>query len=113
MPYNTQYSLTLHGADEVQQERVFDMLMESGVLHYALQRDSKSEYITCEPCNWWNHDEDMLEISSKVPGVRFTLHGSGDNNGDIWESHYYNGKSYTQHAIITIPPFDPVFLREP
>ncbi len=112
MPYNTQYRLMVHGAGESEDEGIFEMLDDLGALGYALQRSSGQEYITYEPCNWWNHDDVMLEISRKFPRVRFSLQGVGDNPDDIWESHYLGGKTYTQAAIITIPPFDPTLLRE-
>ena len=113
MSYHTCYSLEIIGASRADQESIFDMLEDLGVLRYALQRESGTEYGTYEPCNWWCHESDMLELSQKHPQVRFTLHGEGECNDDIWESHYLNGKTYTQGAIITIPPFDPVLLRDP
>ena len=113
MSYHTCYSLEIIGASKADQESIFDMLEDMGVLNYALQRESGTEYCTYEPCNWFGHDSDMLEVSRRFPKTLFTLHGEGECNDDIWESHYLNGKTYTQGAIITIPPFNPVFLREP
>ena len=113
MGYHTYYTLSVIGANRTDQERIREMLANLGVLGYALQEGSGTEYGTNEPVNWFCHDDDMLEISRRFPQVLFSLHGEGESNGDIWESHYLGGKTYTQPAIITIPPFNPALLKEP
>lgn len=113
MGYHTCYTLSISGANGTDQERIREMLANLGVLGYALHEESGIEYIAQDPVNWFGHDGDMLEISRKFPQVLFSLHGEGESNDDIWESHYLDGKTYTQHAIITIPPFNPALLKEP
>lgn len=113
MGYHTCYTLSVSGASRSDQERIRGMLADLGVLGYALQEESGTEYGEQDPVNWFGHDDDMLEISRKFPQVLFSLHGEGESNGDIWESHYLGGKTYTQPAIITIPPFNPNLLKEP
>lgn len=113
MGYHTCYTLRVSGASRSDQERIRGMLSNLGVLNYALREYTGTEYDTNEPVNWFGYDGDMLEISRKFPQVLFSLHGEGESSDDIWESHYLGGKTYTQPAIITIPPFNPALLKEP
>lgn len=55
-------------------------------------------------CTWYHHEDDMLELSQKFPGVVFKLHGTGDDEGDIWIKYFKNGKKQVCRAIVTIPP---------
>lgn len=113
MGYHTYFTLSVIGANRTDQERIREMLANLGVLGYALQEESGTEYGAKDPVKWSGCDGDMLEVSREFPQVLFSIHGEGDNNGDIWESHYLGGKTYTQPAIITIPPFNPALLKEP
>jgi len=41
----------------------------------------------------------------------FTLHGEGEENEDIWDKYFLNGKCQVAKAEWTIPPFDPAKLK--
>lgn len=41
---------------------------------------------------WYSHDQDMIKLSLKLPTVVFRLEGEGRAQGDVWESHFLNGK---------------------
>ena len=112
MGYHTYFTLSVIGANRTDQERIREMLANLGVLGYALQEESGADYGPQDCVNLFGHDDDMLEVSREFPQVLFSLHGEGDSTGDIWESHYLGGKTYTQPAIITIPPFNPALLNE-
>lgn len=70
---------------------------------YALNEDGSTE----DSCKWYEHDQFMLPLSADVPNVLFTLHGEGEENGDIWNKYYLNGKMQEARAKIQIAPFDP------
>lgn len=55
---------------------------------------------------WYNHDEDMIEISKLYPDVLFTLDGNGEDVGDIWRTYYKNGKMQETKAKFMFDEFD-------
>lgn len=59
-----------------------------------------------EETKWYEHEEDMKFLSLQFPEVLFKLHGEGEENGDVWDKYFMNGKMQHCHAIMTIPPFD-------
>lgn len=64
-----------------------------------------------EACKWYEHEEDMLELSRAFPNVTFKLHGDGEEKEDMWDSYYKNGKSVNYQAKIVIPPLNPKDLE--
>jgi len=58
-------------------------------------------------------DPDMLRLSQAFPEVLFTLHGSGEEDTDLWYTYYRDGRLQHADAQIHYPPFDPKLLREP
>ena len=40
------------------------------------------------------------------PNVLFKLHGEGDEQSDIWDAYFLDGKSQVHKAKITIDPCD-------
>lgn len=64
-----------------------------------------------EECKWYEHEKDMREFSLKFPGILFTLHGEGEEAGDVWNKYFRDGKFQVARAVITFPKFDPKELR--
>ena len=63
--------------------------------------------IECEEWNkWYEHDEEMLELSKHFPNVVFCLDGEGEENGDIWRTYYKNGKKQYCPAKIIFDDYD-------
>ena len=57
-------------------------------------------------CKWYDHDDDMLEMSRKFEGVLFKLSGEGEEAGDLWRAYYLNGKIQECKGVITYEDFD-------
>lgn len=55
---------------------------------------------------WYDFDQDMLLLSKMFPSVLFCLHGEADNEEDLWNAYYQNGKVQNCHAEIIYPPYD-------
>ena len=67
-----------------------------------------SEAVYGDSVKWYEHDEDMLELSRQFPNVTFTLEGDGEEQGDVWIKHYKDGKMKLRKAITTFPEADEV-----
>lgn len=74
---------------------------------YALDEDGNG---TGEGSKWYEHQAEMREFSKLHPSVLFTLHGEGEENDDMWDEYYLNGKLQVAKAKIQIAPFDPKLL---
>lgn len=73
--------------------------------------DNRYAFMDGESVKWYDHDEDMLELSKKWPGVVFILDGDGEDTGDIWRSFYNNGKTYQWRPKIDRPKFSDEIAR--
>ena len=59
---------------------------------------------------WYDHEEDMYDISLEYPDVIFVLDGEGEEFPDAWRCFTHNGVSETMYAEIHYPdPVNPVF----
>lgn len=56
--------------------------------------------------SWDDYDTCMLSMSREFPTVLFTLCGKGEENSDIWNEYYLNGKRQVEIAQIIIGEFD-------
>lgn len=64
-----------------------------------------------EPCKWYDHEKDIMWLSKKFPNVLFTLHGKGDESGDVWAKYFVNGEIQREKAELRIGQFDPTKLE--
>jgi hypothetical protein len=57
---------------------------------------------------WYEHEEDMLEISKQFPDAVFILSGIGKEFPDIWKKRFIRGQVDEIRANITFPDFPPL-----
>jgi hypothetical protein len=57
---------------------------------------------------WYEHEDQLREVSLKFPNTLFTLRGHGEEIGDAWVKYFRAGKM--QEARATFAEFDPEAL---
>ena len=98
MGYYTAYTMRAEGAvNEDVARQINKTLEEKEIIGYALDLGhyfDKGKFINWDYTNstkWYNHEEDMLEISRQFPDVTFVLYGEGENQGDMWKEYFCDG----------------------
>jgi len=66
---------------------------------------------TRESYTWYNYQDDLKEFSKNFPTMIFKLNGEGEENGDIWEAYFKNGKMQLCEARITFDKYDESKLK--
>lgn len=108
MGYNTRYSLKVKG--ELTEEMVLKLMeINPGYFYnkecvYELKNFSMI-------AKWYDHENDMRELSECFPGTIFTLEGEGEESGDLWRKYFLRGKMQGVHAEIIFEEFNPLKLR--
>lgn len=107
MGYYTAFNLKVNGENADDRQKVVEALRKLDVIDYALDEHLEMYDIA----KWYDYFDDMVSVSKEFPHIHFILHGEGEENGDIWDHHFINGKSVRYNAEIIIPPFDEKDLR--
>ena len=126
MGYYTRYSMEIQDIDNkgydsykiakymLDKQEEFDRFyaFEYELKDFVRNKDTESR-TRCElslysddECKWYNNEDDMLLLSKEFPDVLFKLHGEGQDNEDIWDKYFMNGKMQYCPAEIMYPPFD-------
>ena len=100
MAYYTNFMLTVEAADEngkaigqITDENLLDELdQELDKMNVFQGRQDDSTWFALDQ-RWYYSEEDMLLLSKRFPSMVFHLHGEGENAEDLWNAHYWNGKS--------------------
>lgn len=131
MGYNTSFSLSYRKAESAE-----DIEFDEDIVDYdhefeedlgegpdpflqpliEAMREIREEGFSCigtGPWKWYEHVGDMVALSRRFPEVLFTLHGEGEESGDIWRKYFLGGKVQVARATITFDDFDPAKLEEP
>lgn len=88
MCYLTSYDLVVVGGTKPNDNYIREVNEIAG--EEKLTELSKSPY--AEWVIWYEHDDDMMEMSRRYPELTFVLTGAGENPGDEWKKYYKNGK---------------------
>lgn len=108
MGYCTTYNMTVkHIRDGEQYKALYDALKDKGVIGYALFKDvfygDTAEFYSDCDVHWYEHEEDITEISKMFPIMVFQLRGQGEDPDDRWEKYFQNGICEECRAEIRIP----------
>lgn len=103
MGYYTDFNLT-HDNPELDNESVAQVLYE--ISGYRFPSD-----LQLNEARWYEWAKDMKRLSSRYPDTLFTLHGSGEEKGDLWVAYFRADKMQIAEAVITLAPFDPSLLK--
>ena len=107
MGYMTEFKLRILDVDDAD-EVYTEFLATDGTPSYALGPCMGD---MGEECKWYDHEKDMKAFSIKYPDAHFVLEGLGEEDGDMWEKHFINGKMQRCEARIEYEPFDPSKLQ--
>ncbi|MEI7792805.1 MAG: hypothetical protein WCI57_04950 [Candidatus Berkelbacteria bacterium] len=91
MGYDTYYMLFVDKDEDIHSEQISEKYNEGCGMFDGLNR-------------WHSIEEDMREYSKLYPDTLFQIHGDGDENGDLWDRYFKNGKMQVCYA--EIPPYD-------
>lgn len=120
MGYYTTYELSIEGKGENWVHGVDEsgktVRVNIGYDHEAIEREivEQSGYSSLfdgEAIKWYDHDDEMKQISKKYPDLVFTLVGVGEESGDMWCKYYQAGKCQHEPARIEYGKFDPAKLK--
>lgn len=64
------------------------------------------DVIACDMVKWYDCIEDMKKVSTLFPNVTIEIHGEGEENGDLWNAYFKNGKAVVYRAEIIYPEFN-------
>lgn len=65
-----------------------------------------------DTAKWYDHEEDMAELSRTFPEVLFTLYGDGEESEDMWYKYFKGGKMQKCYAKIVFDDYDESKLEE-
>ena len=111
MRYNTCFSITVLDnnlnpvSDTISNIIILKIVTISGY--------EREQFQYHEPIKWYDHENDLCEISSGSKDLIIKVEGFGDETGDIWIKYFHNGKLQVCNAITTFAPYDPYELRKP
>ena len=109
MGYYTNYTLTIEN-ENVPQSRLVEI--DDEIMKMDVMDGSLCRYGVCSgEDKWYDHDEDMLLLSTKFPEILFCLYGTGEGYEDIWRTYYQNGKMQHCPASIVYDDYDPTKMQ--
>jgi len=59
-----------------------------------------------DPVKWYDEEENMREYSQLYPTTIFVIAGKGEEQPDIWNAYYLNGKRQELRPEQVWPDFD-------
>ncbi len=112
MGYYTRYDLDITGHNMTDfefneyyskvEEDLLKTFEEMDILDHAFNKIFES----CNEVKWYEHEEDMREVSKKFSPIMFILSGEGEDNLDSWRKYFLNGKMQECRAKITYDSYD-------
>lgn len=108
MSYYSYYTFSVHQKEggtvtfDEDQEVVTALREENENARLCMTEDGYPEsHIT-----WYEHEEDLKKFSKKYPDLVLQLSVEGENQGDIADKYFKNGKMQICRAKIDFDPYD-------
>lgn len=70
---------------------------------YSLVKQN-GEWKSDQSWKWYEWPDDLAKVSKQFPLTLITLHGEGEENGDLWRAYAINGEVQKAEAEIIYPP---------
>lgn len=91
MGYYSEFDIHIDAKDK--SDELLDRLIE--ISDYSFEEASSVDsssytYSACDTIKWYDHEEDMTQLSIEFPKVLFTLDGLGEDN-EQWRTYFKNG----------------------
>jgi len=103
MAYLTNYYLQIASSTAAEHEHAIAVLRESS-------EDAREALVSTgdslESRAWYEHENDMRQLSKRFPDMLFTLSGKGEENEDIWIKYFKAGRMQVSYATISLDKFD-------
>jgi len=108
MGYYSYYTFSVSEGNEIDDDQAVAELREENTnAEIALGEDGYPDgHLT-----WYDHEKDLKEFSKKYPNTVFHLSVEGEENGDMSDKYFKNGKMQICKAEITFPPYDESKLK--
>lgn len=56
-------------------------------------------FVSGDTRKWYDHDDDMKQLSEQFPEYYFLLNGQGEDHDDQWRTVYHNGKIICHQTV--------------
>ena len=105
MGYYTHYGIMMHPEQDTARETEIMRAIAAKIYEEDPSNISDSNAIWClsDSMGWYDHEEDMLEISKQFPEIIFVLYGEGEAHDDLWRKYFANGEYEEAYAEIVYP----------
>jgi len=102
MGYYTNFSIKIKQG----QAEIIDLQMAiEKQSEYAFDNDGTEIYSEGE-IKWYEHSEDMKNVSKLFPDLTLQVDGEGEETGDIRRTFWKDGKYQEAKRVVTIEDFD-------
>jgi hypothetical protein len=115
MPYMTRYRLSVHN------EKALAKANNPDYIKFVMWLESPESdqveflrhiWISGDRCGWYDHEEDIADLSKRFPDLVFELEGEGEYPRDIWIKYFKNSKMQKCPAKITFDKFSAERLKK-
>lgn len=101
MGYYTYYTLEIVEDPDNQKDEFYEHFEEETMYSSKEFKDYGEMEAT-----WQDWEEDMIELSKRFPKMLFKLEGDGEEQFDVWNCYFCNGKSHYREIQTYWEPFD-------
>lgn len=99
MGYYTNYNLSVVNHNNFTENQLREVsselarrLGEDDELPFHQHIDDAFEWIGYDSRKWYEHEEDMMQLSREYPDMIFLLEGWGEEYDDVWRKYFKGGR---------------------